>query len=49
MNDVITRLKDKDEKAAYEYVKQLGKESADSDKYLVMIPEFAAMLDDKNS
>ena len=49
MNDVITRLKDKDEKAAYEYVKQLGKESADSDKYLVMILEFAAMLDDKNS
>lgn len=49
VNDIIARLKNKDDKVAYEYAKQLGKESASSDKYLVMIPEFAAMLDDKSS
>ena len=49
MNDIITRLRDKDDKAAYEYAKQIGAESAQSDKYLGMIPEFAGMLTDKSS
>lgn len=49
MNDVIARLRDKDNKAAYEYVKYIGTESAKSDKYLELIPEFAEMLADKNS
>lgn len=49
MNEVIVRLKGKDDKAAYEYAKQIGMESADSDKYLNMIPEFAKMLLDKSS
>lgn len=49
MNEVIARLKDKDERSAYEYAKQIGMESAESDKYLSMIPEFAEMLLDKNS
>lgn len=49
MNDIITHLRDKDDKAAYEYAKQIGKESAQSDKYLGMIPEFAGMLTDKSS
>ena len=49
MNEVIARLKDKDELSAYEYAKQIGMESAESDKYLNMIPEFADMLTDKNS
>lgn len=49
MNEVIARLKDKDDKAAYEYAKQMGMESAESDKYLNMIPEFADMLSDKSS
>ena len=49
MNEVIARLKDKDERSAYEYAKQIGMESAESDKYLNMIPEFADMLTDKNS
>lgn len=49
MNEIIARLRDKDEKAAYEFLKQLGVESAASDKYLGLIPEFAQMLADKNS
>lgn len=49
MNDIIARLKDKDDKAACEYAKQIGTESAGSDKYLGMIPEFAGMLTDKCS
>lgn len=49
MNDIIMRLKDKDNKAAYEYAKQIGAESVESDKYLEMIPEFAEMLTDKSS
>ena len=49
MNDIIMRLKGADNKAAYEYARQIGAESAQSDKYLEMIPEFAGMLTDKSS
>lgn len=49
MKEIILKLKDKDEKAAYEYSKILGAESAESDKYLHMLPEFADLLGDKNS
>lgn len=49
VNDVIAGLRDKNDKAAYEYAKQIGAESAESDKYLGMIPEFAEMLSDKSS
>lgn len=49
MNDIISRLCGKDEKAAYECVKLLGVESAASDKYLGMISDFARMLTDKSS
>ena len=49
VNDVIAGLRDKNDKAAYEYAKQIGAESAESDKYLGMIPEFAEMLADKSS
>lgn len=49
MNEIILKLKDKDDKAAYAYAKQIGEESAESQKYLGMIPEFAGMLDDKSS
>lgn len=49
MNDIIIRLKDKDDKAAYEYAKKIGAESAESDKYLDMISEFAELLADKSS
>ncbi len=49
VNDVIAGLRDKNDKAAYKYAKQIGAESAESDKYLGMIPEFAEMLSDKSS
>lgn len=49
VNDVIAGLRDKNDKAAYEYAKQIGAESTESDKYLGMIPEFAEMLSDKSS
>ena len=32
MDDIISKLKDKDEKVAYEYAKMIGAESAESDK-----------------
>lgn len=47
--DIMVRLRDKDDKAAYEYAKQIQAESALSDKYLVMIPEFATLLTEKSS
>ena len=49
MNEIILKLRDKDDKAAYEYSKLLGAESTQSDKYLPMIPQFADMLEDKSS
>ena len=49
MTGIPERLTDKDDKAAYEYAKQIGRESAESDKYLDMIPAFAEMLKAKSS
>lgn len=49
MDDIVYRLKNKDEKAAYEYAKTIGVESAKSDKYLNYVPIFADMLEDDNS
>lgn len=49
MNEILSRLNDKDEKAAYEFAVKIGTESAESDKYVKLIPEFAEMLTDKNS
>lgn len=49
MDYIIERLRDKDEKTAYEFAKRIGIESAESDKYVDMIPAFSEMLDDKNS
>ena len=47
--EIIEKLIDKDDKQAYEYAKIVGIESAKTNKYLDMIPEFAKMLQDKNS
>ena len=47
--EVIKRLTNKDDKKAYEYTKKISVESAKSDKYLDMIPDFAGMLQDQNS
>lgn len=49
MDDIISKLKDKNEKAAYEFAKKIGVESAESDKYLKYIHEFSDMLEDHNS
>ena len=49
MDEIIDKLRDKDEKAAYEFAKKIGIESAESDKYVEKIPVFSEMLIDKNS
>ena len=49
MEEMLRKLIDKDDKAAYEFAKLIGSESAESDKYLDMIPIFAEMLKDKSS
>ena len=49
MDDIICKLKDKDEKVAYEFARKIGAESAESDKYLRYIHEFSDMLEDRNS
>ena len=47
--EIYNKLTDKDDKAAYEYMKLIDVESAKSDKYLKAIPIFVSMLEDKNS
>ena len=49
MDEIIEKSRDKDEKAAYEFAKKIGIESAESDKYVEKIPVFSEMLTDKNS
>ena len=49
MIDIIKQLNDKDDQKAYEFAKKIIIESAESDKYLEMIPEFAKMLESKSS
>lgn len=49
MEEILRKLCDKDDKAAYEFAKLIGSESAASDKYLDMIPAFAEMLKAKSS
>ena len=49
MEEILSKLRDKNDKAAYEFAKQIGVESSASDKYLRLIPSFAGMLQDKSS
>ena len=49
MEEILRKLTDKNDKTAYEFAKQLGVESARSDRYLAMIPMFAELLQDKSS
>lgn len=49
MDDIRKRLTDKNDKAAYEFAKRIGAESAESDMYLEMIPVLADMLQDRSS
>ncbi len=49
MDEIIKKLRNKDEKAAYEFAEKIGIESAESDQYVKLIPAFSEMLADKNS
>ena len=49
MEEILRKLTDRNDKTAYEFAKQLGVESAESDQYLEMIPMFAELLQDKSS
>lgn len=49
MEEILRKLTDKNDKTAYEFAKQLGVESVESDCYLAMIPMFAELLQDKSS
>ena len=49
MNELICGIKNKNNKEAYEYVKEIIAQSADCNKYLNNIPDFLALLDDGNS
>lgn len=49
MEEILRKLQDKNDKAAYEFAKQIVAESIVSDKYSGMIPAFAEMLRDKSS
>ena len=49
MDEIIKKLRNKDEKAAYVFAKKIEIESAESDQYVEMITAFSEMLADKNS
>lgn len=49
MVNIKERLTDKNDMAACAFARQLAVESAESDKYLELIPLFAGMLQDKSS
>ncbi len=49
MDDIIAALRDKDDKKAYAFSKELMAESASSDKYYVMFDEFLALISDGSS
>lgn len=49
MNELIDRITDKDDKAAYEYTKRLIASSADSPEYYGYLSLFASFLSHKSS
>lgn len=49
MENIYKKLTDKDDKAAYEYAKSINIESSKTNKYLMEIPTFVSMLEDKSS
>lgn len=49
MEELLKKLSDEDDKAAYESAKQISAESSETDKYLCLIPALAEMLQDKSS
>lgn len=49
VEEILRRLTDKNAKEAYEFAKQISIESASTNKYLEMIPEFSKLLKDESS
>lgn len=47
--EIIQKLTDSNEKEAYEFAKNIIAESAKTDKYVDMIPDFVNMLQNKSS
>ena len=49
MEEILSKLRDKNDMAAYEFAKQISSESSASDRYLALIPSLAEMLQDNSS
>lgn len=49
MDDILKRLTDKNDRAAYEYAKEIVSESAVSDRYYRNFPDFFSLLNDRSS
>ena len=49
MDNILEKLKSKDEKAAYELAKRIGAESAETDRYVALIPALSEMLTNPSS
>lgn len=47
--EIIEALKDKDDKKAYNFAKEIGARSADTDEYYALFDNFIDMLGDKSS
>lgn len=47
--EIIEALKDKDDKKAYNFAKEISARSADSDEYYALFDSFIGMLDHKSS
>ena len=47
--EIMKALKDKDDKKAYEFAKEISVKSAKTNEYYELFDEFIGMLDDKSS
>lgn len=47
--EIIEALKDKDDKKAYNFAREISAKSADTDEYYALFDRFTEMLDDKSS
>lgn len=47
--EIIELLKDKDDKKAYEFAKEIGAKSAESNEYYALFDSFINMLEEKSS
>lgn len=47
--EIIEMLKNKDDKKAYNFAKEISAKSADTDEYYALFDSFIGMLDDKSS